>query len=234
VTGQHCPLVAQLSRGPQMDRVVERLMAGPAARMVSHQPPVGPDPHPLQIGIDLHPAADRSRVDRVVVAVQPHVVVAWQPQRRLPPGLWRHRRQGQHRSAVGVDPVGRGAAQHPPAPLVDQRQPVAKLGVEVRRRAERAAGQERGLQVAVGPLHQPFGLRIARVQDQDLGAQHPTEPMRLLGQDRLAPAALADRGLAVPHQHPRHRPSWLMSCHQPANRSSATREGSSRAASQRA
>jgi hypothetical protein len=39
VTGQHCPLVAQLSRGPQMDRVVERLMAGPAARMVSHRRP---------------------------------------------------------------------------------------------------------------------------------------------------------------------------------------------------
>jgi hypothetical protein len=28
--------------------------------------------------------------------------------------------------------------------------------------------------------------------------------MRLLGQDRLAPAALADRALSIPDQHPRH------------------------------
>ena len=33
--------------------------------------------------------------------------------------------------------------------------------------------------------------------------------MRGLGQGRLTPASLADRGLAVPHQHPRHRPQLV-------------------------
>ena len=42
-----------------------------------------------------------------------------------------------------------------------------------------------------------------------------------------APAAPpADRALAVPHQHPRHRTQPAMSCHQPANRSSARGSGS--------
>ena len=89
-------------------------------------------------------------------------------------------------------------------PPVGQPQPVAQLGVEVRRPLEAAAGQERGLQIAVGPLDQPLGLRITRITDPDLGAQHPTKRVRRLGQDRDPPAALADRALPIPHQHPRH------------------------------
>jgi hypothetical protein len=58
--------------------------------------------------------------------------------------------------------------------------------------------------------------------------------MGSLGRDRLASAALADRVFPVPHQHPRHRLQLHQQDHQPANRSSATRDGSSRAASQRA
>ncbi len=64
------------------------------------------------------------------------------------------------------------------------------------------------------------------------GAQHPTKRMCCLGQHRGSPAALADRPLPVPDQHPRHRPSSTMSCHQPANRSSPHRDGNSRADSQ--
>jgi hypothetical protein len=44
------------------------------------------------------------------------------------------------------------------------------------------------------------------VADQDLGAQHATEPLRLLSQHCGSPAALADRAFPIPHQHPRHRP----------------------------
>ena len=205
-------------------------MAGPAAPMVGDQPPVAPDPHPVQVGADLDAAADHRRVDRVVVAVQADVVVARQPQRGAPPGHRRHRRQRQHRGPVGLDPVGRGAAQHPAMPLVGQHQPVGQLGVEVGRRGEAAAGQERGLQIAVGPLDQPLGLRIARVADQDLGAQHPTKRVRRLGQDRLAAGAAGrprpPRPTPAPAAPP---PAWPSSCHQPANRSSATRDGSSRA-----
>ena len=43
----------------------------------------------------------------------------------------------------------------------------------------------------------------------------------------------ADRALAVPDQHPRHRPTPVMSCHHPANRSAAVRVGISSAVSQR-
>jgi hypothetical protein len=200
------PVTAQLGGGGQVSRVVDGLVPRPAAPVVGDQPPVTPHPHPLQVGGHLHPPADSGRVERVVVAVQAHVVVTRQPQRAAPPGRWRHRRQGQHRGPVGLDPVGGCAAQHPPWTLIDAAQPVAELGVEVGRGAEAAARQKRGLQVAVGPLDQALGLRITRVAEQDLGAQHPPEPMGGLGQDRLASAALADRGLPVPHQHPRHRP----------------------------
>ena len=44
--------------------------------------PVAEHPDPGQVRGDLDPAADHRRVDRVVVGVQPHVVVAGQPRRR--------------------------------------------------------------------------------------------------------------------------------------------------------
>jgi hypothetical protein len=46
--------------------------------VVGDQPPIAPDPHPVTIGGHLDAAADRGRVYRVVIAVQPHVVVARQ------------------------------------------------------------------------------------------------------------------------------------------------------------
>jgi hypothetical protein len=184
-------------------------MAGPAAHVLGDLPPITPHPHPLQIGGHLHAAADHRRVDRVVIAVQADVVVTRQPQRARPARLWRDRRQRQHRGPVSLDPVGGRAAQHPPAPLVDHSEPVGQLSVEVGRAGEGPAGQERGLQIPVGPLDQPLGLRIPGIADQHLGAQHPTKRMRLLGEDRLAPAPLADRALPIPHQHPRHRPQLV-------------------------
>jgi hypothetical protein len=163
-------VVAQLGGGGQVPGVADCLVAGPAARMVGDQPPVTECLDSVQVGADLDAAADDCRVDRVVVAVQAHVVVTRQPQRAAPPGHRSNGWEGQHRRPVSADPVGRGTAQHPPRPLVDQPEPVAKLGVEVSRRGEAAAGQERGLQIAIGPLDQPLGLRIARVADQHLGA----------------------------------------------------------------
>ena len=166
------------------------------------------------------------RVDRVVVAVQAHVVVARQPQRAAPAGRWRDRRQRQHRGPVGVDPVGRGAAQHPTVALVDQRQPVGQLGVEVRRASEacgRAGTRSPDSRWPARPAPWP--------PDRPDRRSRPWRPAphgrRAAASVRTVwpPAALADRALPVPHQHPRHRPSPAMSCHQPANRSSAAREG---------
>jgi hypothetical protein len=172
--------------------------------MVGDQPPITDHPDPVQVATDLDPAADHRRVDRIVVAVQPHVVVAWQPQRAAPPGHRGDWGQGQHRGPVGLDPVDWRTAQHPPLALVDHSEPVGQLGVEVRRGGEGPPGQERGLQIPIRPLDQPLGFWIGGIADEDLGAQHATEPVSLLGQHRGPPAALPDRALPVPHQHPRH------------------------------
>jgi hypothetical protein len=198
------PVAAQPGRGLQVGRVAQGLVPRPAARVVGDQLAVAERLDPVRVGADLDAAADRRGVHRVVVAVQPHVVVAGQPQRVGPAGHGRDRRQRQHRGTVRRDPVDRGAAQRTTLPAVGEGEPADQLVVEVRRRAEDPAGQERGLQVAVGPLDQALGLRVTRLADQHLGAQHPTKRVRLLGQDRLPPAPLPDRALAVPDQHPRH------------------------------
>ena len=52
--------------------------------VVGDQLAVTPHLDPVQVGADQDPPADRGRVHRVVVAVQPHVVVPRQPRRRSP------------------------------------------------------------------------------------------------------------------------------------------------------
>ncbi len=79
--------------------------------------------------------------DLAVCALQ--LMIAGQPGREPPPGIRRDRRQGEHRGLVRSDPVRVRAAQRPPGPDIDHRQPVLQLGVEVRRVGEGPAGQER-------------------------------------------------------------------------------------------
>ena len=79
-SAEHGPVATQLGGGRQVSGVADRLVACPAARMVSDQPPVTERLDSVQVGADLDTAADPCWVDRVVVAVQPHVVVPWQPQ----------------------------------------------------------------------------------------------------------------------------------------------------------
>jgi hypothetical protein len=79
------PVTAQLGGGDQVGGIAEGLMSGPAARMVGDQPPITPRPHMVQVGGHLDAAADCGRVDRVVVAVQPYIMVARQPQRGCQP-----------------------------------------------------------------------------------------------------------------------------------------------------
>lgn len=98
---------------------------------------------------------------RVVVGVQAHVVVPCQTAGRPPPRRWGDRGQRQHRLPISADPLGRCAAQHPADPLVDLGQPGLELGVEVARRGERAAGQERALQVVMGPFDDALVLRLS-------------------------------------------------------------------------
>ena len=103
------------------------------------------------------------RVDRVVVAVQAHVVVPRQPQRGPPPGRRRDRRQltasrpGRRRSGR----PGRSPAPDVAGWLTSMSQSPS-WALKSAGLSEGAAGQERGLQVAVGPLDQALGLRISR------------------------------------------------------------------------
>jgi hypothetical protein len=59
------------------------------------------------VGADVDPAADRGRVDRVVVGVEADVVVARQPGRQPPADHRRDRRQRDHGGPVRVDPIRR-------------------------------------------------------------------------------------------------------------------------------
>jgi hypothetical protein len=83
------------------------------------------------------------------------------------------------------------------------------------------------------PLHQAHSLLVGRLADHHPGGQSAAE--RLAPGRELGPAAPppADRALPVPDQHPRHRPRPLISCHHPANRSFALRDGISTADSHR-
>ena len=122
--------------------------------------PVAEHPHPVQVGGHLDAPADHRRVHRVVVGVQPHVVVAGQPRGGRHPvtGATGGRASIAARSAAirsaGAQPSARrgrvfASASH-----------CRELGVEVRRAGEHPAGQERALQVVMGPLDQPLGFRV--------------------------------------------------------------------------
>ena len=185
--------------------------AGDAAVFgIGDRHPTGPDP--LVGGHDLFGAgdrdqrgggdpfdepADRARVDRVVVAVDAHVVVAGEPDPPGQPHHRRHRRQLDHPRALPRPPrCGVGPDRAQMSGVGHGGQPGLDLGVEVERRDEAATGQERGLEVAVAPLDQPLGLRVPRRGELDPHAECPGERGRL----GAGLAGAADRALAVPHQ----------------------------------
>ena len=62
--------------------IADALVPGPGPLVVGDELPAAPGPDPVQARDDLDPAADRGRVDGVVVGVQADVVVAGQPQRQ--------------------------------------------------------------------------------------------------------------------------------------------------------
>jgi hypothetical protein len=83
-------------------------MPRPDPHMVGDQASLTPRPDPIQVGTDQDSAAHRRGMHRVVVAVQPDIVVPRQPQSVLPPSAGRHRRQRQHRRLISGNPVRRG------------------------------------------------------------------------------------------------------------------------------
>lgn len=141
--------------------------------------------------------ADRPGVHRVVVAVDADVVVARHPHPARQPDRRGDRRKIDHRRAVGV-PALRGASpDRTQIPAVrDLVEPLPDLGVEVERRREHPPGQERGLEIAVPPLDQALGFRIAGWGELDPDPERPGERRSLAGE----PAGAPDRGLPVPDQ----------------------------------
>ena len=198
-----------------------------------HGPGAG-DRHRGQVG----DAPRRSRpttagCDRVVVGGQPDVVVPRQPHRwpasRPPAGPAAApsiaARSAAHRS-VGRAPDAGGECRA----LARSSQPPS-WALKSAGAGERAPGQERGLQVAVGALDQPLGLRVARP-----ALMHPRS-RGCRGRPRTARSASGlpappgpDRALVVPHQLPRApHPARRSSCQCPAIRSGACRDGIIRA-----
>src|SRR5690606_24144124 len=108
--------------------------------------------------------------------------------RAAPANTRRNRGQGHHRRPIRSDPIGWTAVDAPVMALVGPLQPADQLAVEVCRAGEAAAGQERGLQVAVGPLHQPFSLWIGWPALQDPDAEGAPEGLGITRQ--LRPTAL--------------------------------------------
>src|ERR1700730_16509025 len=130
----------------------DRLVPRPESFVVGDDPTVAEHPHPPQVGDLLDTTPDHRRMHRVVIAAQGDVMIASQSCRQAATRYRRHRRQGQHRVAIGNDGIRRGAPQRPALPSVDHRNPLLQLTVEVNRRDEYPTWQKRPLQVVVTAL----------------------------------------------------------------------------------
>ena len=84
------------------------------------------------------------------------------------------------------------------------------------------------------PLDPALGFGVGRFADQHLRPEHAAEALAGLGQFRFPGPPPSDRTLSVPHQTRGTPPSAVSSRHQPANKSSALRDGISSADTHRA
>lgn len=126
------PLAAQQFGRFDMLGITDRLVFGPDPGVIGDLVAPTPDLDSPQVGGDLDAPTDRDRVHRVVVAIDPHVVITWQPCRVPPPDAWPDGRQRQHRRLIGPDPVSRSTSQHPVSAMLGPHQPLLQLGIEIR------------------------------------------------------------------------------------------------------
>ena len=85
----------------------QRLMAAQEAAMPGHFGAFARGDDFVQGDADVDPAADETRVHRVVVGVDPHEVIPWQPHAEPPRRVGQHRRKRQHRATVLEDRLRR-------------------------------------------------------------------------------------------------------------------------------
>ena len=195
-------------------------MLGQEAAVAGDLGAVAGDDHLVEGDADLDAAADEAGVDRVVVGVDPHVVVPGQPGREPPRRVGQHRREGQHRAAVLEDRVRRPRPGGGVDPVVRSAQPAGELAVEVGDVVEAAAGQEARLEVAVGPLDEALGLGVARGAQLTPDAERAPERLELAGRGLGGPGATGR--CSPPGPTPRcgaRAPNWPSTCRMPPNTS---------------
>ncbi len=147
---------------------------------------------------DIDPTANEPRVDRVVVRVDPHVVIARQSGREPPRHIRQHRRERHHRGAV-LDDRFRGP--HPGRAMdaaVRAGEPAGELAVEVADVLKPTARQKARLEIAVPPFDDPFGFGVVRGAQNRAHTERPPERLELAGQDLTAVTPLTDAALLVP------------------------------------
>src|ERR1700741_2633458 len=183
--------------------VGDGLMPGPHPLMISDHRAVTVHADPVQIGDHFDAAPDHPGMHRVVIGVQPDVMIARQPCRGAPPRDRWHRRHGEHRLPVRADPIRRGTSQHPASAAVHHRQPLLHLVVEIAGAAECSARQKRPLQIIVGPFDDALMLRLAGFEDHHLRPQNAAERLTIPGQLRAPATPPTYRASPFPHQRPR-------------------------------
>ena len=171
--------------------VGDGLVPCPAPVMITHQLALPADRDPFEVGGHVDQAADHGRVDGVVVARDPHVVVAGQPDPTVPPQIHWRGRQGEHRRAVGCPPGRRRTLDPTRVPAVRGLQPSLELAVEVSGSLEVSAGQERGFEVAVVPLGQALRLGVPGLAQVEPGTQTASERLERWCQGRFAASPTA-------------------------------------------
>lgn len=120
------------------------------------------------------------------------------------PTRWTRSPCGVVPSISAARPLRRAGVQGAVHPPVGDLWPPSRLRVEVGRGGEEATGQERGLQIAAGPLDQTLGLRVAGPAQDHLAGRQAGQGGELLPQHGSSLAPASDGRLVVPHQCPRH------------------------------
>ncbi len=109
--------------------------------------------------------------------------------------------------------------------VVGRDEPAAELAVEVGHVGEAPAGQEAGLEVAVGPLDEALGLGVAPLAQDGADAERAPEGLELLGEDHVPAPPAADGRLLVPDHARGRAPNWRSTWRWPPSTSWAWRDG---------
>jgi hypothetical protein len=112
--------------------VGDDVLLGPRPRVPGNDLATADGCHLSQSGRYVDEPANHTWIDRVVDSVDPHVVVAGQPDPLIEPDRRRKRWQRDHRVVVGVEQIDGAALDGRHHARIRATQPVSELGIEVR------------------------------------------------------------------------------------------------------